>query len=439
MDYTVSEVLQFVQENDVKFVRLAFCDLFGMLKNIAIMADELPRAFERGVTFDGSAVRGFMHVDRSDLLLFPDPATLTVLPWRPQQGRVARFFCNICYPDGTPFDGNGRYLLIEAVEKARRMGLSCKVGAECEFYLFETDERGKPTRITQDEAGYLDVLPLDKGENVRRDICLTLEQMGVHLESSHHEQGPGQNEIDFRYSDALCAADDLIAFKMTVKAVAAKNGLYASFMPKPLKDASGSGLHINLSLFRGGENIFRNNPHMHSPEAESFIEGIMRHVREITAFLNPLTNSYRRLGKMEAPAYITWSHQNRSQLVRIPPADGEFARMELRSPDPSCNPYITYALLLFAGLEGIEQKYPLRPSINTNVYHLRQDMPDGIQALPKTLEEAVELAGKSEFLQKYVPDRMMQAFLAQQREDCAYCAQASDSAEAEHKLYFQRV
>lgn len=439
MDTTVSEVLQFVRENDVKFIRLAFCDIFGTLKNIAVMAEELPRAFEDGVCFDASAVRGFMRVDRSDLLLFPDPATLAVLPWRPQQGRVARFFCSIRTPDGEPFDGDGRAILQAAEDKARRMGLTCKIGAECEFYLFETDENGRPTRKTQDEAGYLDVAPQDKGENVRRDICLTLEQMGIRLESSHHEQGPGQNEIDFRFDEAAAAADHLVAFKSTVKAVAAKNGLYASFMPKPVPGASGSGLHINLSLFRGGQNIFRNSASLHCPEAESFIEGILRRTPEMTALLNPLTNSYARLGRMEAPGWVTWSHQNRSQLVRIPPAAGEFARMELRSPDPACNPYLAYALLVYAGLEGIEKQLPLRKASDTDAYTVRPDGTEKPVRLPDSLEEAVRLAEESAFLRRRLPEKILSAVFERQREEAALVAGAANPAEEEHRLYFRTV
>ena len=439
MDTTVSEVLQFVRENDVKFVRLVFCDVCGTIKNIAVTAEELPRAFEAGITFDASAIRGFTDAVQSDLLLFPDPSTLAVLPWRPQQGRVARFFCSIRHPDGRPFEGDTRAVLQQAAEELRRTGLSCRVGAECEFYLFETDDWGKPTRITQDEAGYLDVAPLDKGENVRRDICLMLEQMGLRFESSHHEQGPGQNEIDFRFNDALAAADDLTAFKIAVKAVAARNGLFASFMPKPVPEASGSGLHLNLSLTRGGQNIFVNAPDRHSPEAESFIAGILDHIREMTAFLNPLPNSYERLGRMEAPRYITWSHENRSQLIRIPSGKGDFARMELRSPDPACNPYVAYTLLLRAGLDGIRRQLPLCPSCNVNLYTADPQLLAGLEKLPLNMEEAIMEAKESAFIRDALPEKIRDGFFTIREEECRLCAQADNPAEMQHKLYFRAI
>ncbi|MFA9423690.1 MAG: glutamine synthetase family protein, partial [Sedimentibacter sp.] len=346
MKYTMDEVLQFIYDNDVKFVRLSFCDIFGTIKNISILSEELPRAFECGISFDASSIRGFLNIEESDLFLYPDPSTLDILPWRPQQGRVVRFYCDIKYPDGTPFDGDGRAILQKSVAKAHNLGYSIEIGSECEFYLFEEDEKGYPTKVPQDNARYFDVAPLDKGENVRRDISLTLEQMGIHPECSHHEQGPGQNEIDFKYSDAMSAADNLVTFKSAVKTIAHLNGLYASFMPKPLKDFSGSGLHINISLLKNNINLFDNIQNNHSTEAESFIAGILNRIKEITVFLNPLTNSYDRFGSHSAPKFVTWSYQNRSQLIRIPAAKGKYSRMELRSSDPSCNPYYAFAMLI---------------------------------------------------------------------------------------------
>ncbi len=382
MDYTVQEILQFVEENDVKFVRLAFCDMFGSLKNIAIMAGELPRAFADGISFDASAVEGFMNVEESDLFLFPDPSTMAILPWRPQQGRVLRFYCDIRHPDGRTFDGDGRALLRRAVADLEQAGYRCQIGAECEFYLFETDEHQNPTGTPHDRAGYFDTAPMDRGENIRREICLTMEEMGLRPESSHHEQGPGQNEVDFAYTGALTAADNLVTFKSLVRVLAAQNGLYASFMPKPLKKYSGSGLHVNMSLQKDGQNIFVPAGQGHSPQAESFIAGILDRIAEITLFCNPLTNSYRRLGAFEAPKYISWSHQNRSQLIRIPAAQGEKARMELRSPDPSCNPYVVFALLIWAGLEGIVQQKPLGAPLDLNTYSADKAALSGVQPLP---------------------------------------------------------
>lgn len=412
MNYTESEVLQFTEENDVKFIRLAFCDLFGRQKNISIMPDMLPRAFSSGISFDASGIRGFGDEAASDLLLFPDPATLAILPWRPSHGRVIRLLCTVRHPDGRPFEGDSRTVLKDAVQKAAQMGLTCRIGSECEFYLFRTDENGDPILVPHDHAGYCDVAPLDRGENVRREICLALEQMGILPESSHHEHGPGQNEIDFRYSDALTAADDLINFKVAVKAIAARNGLYASFLPKPLAGQSGSGLHVNLSLAKNGLNIFKNDIAEHSQEAESFIAGILNRTAEITAFLNPLANSYERLGEFEAPGYISWSHQNRSQLIRIPAATGEYARMELRSPDPSCHPHLAFALLLFAGLEGIEKRLPLCPPTDFNLYAASKEELAGIASLPNDLGEALEIAKNSSFIKAHLPQKLLESYFS---------------------------
>ena len=415
MKSTMNEILQYVAENDVKFIRLAFCDMFGVQKNISIMPDQLQRAFETGISFDASAVHGFLNVEESDLLLVPDPETLAILPWRPSSGRVVRLFCNIRHPDGRSFAGDGRYLLAEAVEKAAHLGYRCEVGAECEFYLFRLDEQGEPTGIPHDNASYCDIAPLDRGENVRREICLTLEEMGILPESSHHEQGPGQNEIDFRHAGALETADNLVTFQSVVSTVAARNGLYASFHPKPIPGKSGSGLHINLSLARGGRNIFRTDG-THSPEAESFVEGVLERVPEITAFLNPLSESYARFGEFEAPRYVTWSRQNRSQLVRIPAAVGEAARMELRSPDPMCNPYYAFALLIQAGLAGIERGAALCPPTDCNLY---QEVPAGTKLLPGSLAEAVKLARESEFVAQALPSEVVEKYLAAKEKEAA--------------------
>ena len=432
MDYTMKEVLQFVAENDVKFIRLAFCDIFGIQKNISIMPDELPRAFSEGISFDASAVRGFLNVEESDLFLRPDPRTLSVLPWRPSHGRVVRLYCDILTPDGQPFGGDGRAALRAAVKRAEDAGFSCQAGSECEFYLFELDDEGNPTDIPHDRAGYCDIAPKDNGENVRREICLTLEQMSIRPVSSHHEQGPGQNEIDFRYGPMLEAADNLVTFQSVVKTIAARSGLHATFMPKPLPQESGNGLHINLSLYRNGQNLFRIG-NEHSPESESFIAGILRRVREITAFLNPVTNSYERFGSFEAPKYVSWSHQNRSQLIRIPPARDEHLRMELRSPDPVCNPYLAFALLLDAGMEGIRDKLPLCPPCNGGG-HERHSA--GREALPARLDEAVALARSSEFVRTSLPGILLEHYLDAKQEEYEQCLASVDPAEWEHDRYF---
>lgn len=439
MDFTINEVLQYARENDVKFVRLVFADIFGNLKNISIFADGLEDAFEHGVSFDASAVKGFMNIEESDLFLYPDPTTLAVLPWRPQQGRVIRFFCDIKYPDGKRFEGDGRYLLRLAMEKAESMGYQCQIGPECEFYLFKLDEHGHPTLQPYDNAGYLDIAPLDKCENVRREIVLTLAQMGILPESSHHETGPGQNEIDFRYGSAMQSADNLMTFKTVVSTVAASNGLFACFMAKPIESLPGNGLHVNMSLTKAGKNIFTNNQSKHSQDAESFISGILNRIREITVFLNPTTNSYSRFGYYEAPNYITWSHQNRSQLIRIPSSSNESTRLELCSPDPACNPYIAFSMLIYAGLEGIEKKLPLRDPSNFNLFKASSQQLASIEHLPYSLEEAIEIACGSEFVEKHLPVRIINTFMQAKAEECKEYKSVQNKLDFELNNYFGKI
>ena len=392
--YSYDEVMTYCQEEDVKFIRLAFCDLTGRQKNIAIMPEELGRAFRYGISFDASAIPGFGDEVRSDLFLFPDPSTLSVLPWRSAQGQVVRMFCDIRRPDGSPFERDSRRLLKKAVEAAKEMGITCYFGAEFEFYLFRTGENGEATRIPYDNAGYMDIAPEDKGENVRREICLTLVDMGIRPEGSHHEEGPGQNEIDFRYSDALTAADNAVTFQAVVKTIAMQSGLSACFSPKPLPDQSGNGLHINMSL-QGAKD---------QRQRDAFMAGILRHVREITAFLNPTEESYLRLGEKKAPRYVTWSPENRSQLIRIPAARGDAVRFELRSPDPGANPYIAYALLIYAGLEGIRTESSLCRPVNVNLFTAGPEVTDSLETLPASLPEALELARRSPLVARYMPE-----------------------------------
>ncbi len=427
MKYTVGEVLDYVAENDVKFIRLAFCDIFGTLKNISIMPSELPRAFEEGISFDASAIAGFMRVEESDLFLRPDPSTLVVLPWRPQQGRVVRMMCNIYHPDGRHFEGDGRWLLGECVSGLHQNGYDCRIGPECEFYLFKLDERGEPTQIPHDQGGYFDVAPFDKGENVRREICLTLEEMGICPESSHHEQGPGQNEIVFRHSDALEAADNLITFETVVRTIAARNGLYACLMPKPLMGKSGSGLHINMSLYQNGQNLFDEQNAQGFAIAQRFLAGILQHICEITVFLNPISNSYARFGGFEAPKYVTWSKQNRSQLVRIPAAKGTACRMELRSPDPLCNPYLAFLLLIQAGMEGVAQGLALSPPCDMDLFGASLDQTANLQTLPLTLGAACLLAQNSTFVKQNLPQSILQAYLQEKLEEACQHELCDDS------------
>lgn len=433
---TISEVLEFVKENDVRFIKLAFCDLFGAQKNISITPDRLPIAFTEGISFDASSIRGFSDVTESDLFLVPDPTTLAVLPWRPQQGRVARFYCSVRYADGKPFECDSRAILKNASEKVQKLGYNCKIGSECEFYLFKTDLNGEPTDIPFDNGGYLDVPPLDKGENVRREICFTLEDMGLKLEASHHEQGPGQNEIDFKFSDVVESADNLLTFKNAVKAIAARNGLFASFMPKPIENKSGNGMHINISLSKNGSNIFTNEISGHNKISESFIAGILEKTREITLFLNPIANSYDRFGKYEAPQYVSWSHNNRSQLVRIPAATGERMRMELRSPDPSANPYLAFALIMSAGLYGIENNLKLPNSINKNIYCLEDAEKEKLDKLPCNMEQAIALAENSEFAKSIIGEQAFQKYISYKKHEFKMFDNASDKKEFYKENYF---
>ena len=392
--------MQYVAEEDVKFIRLAFCDVYGVQKNISVMPHELKRAFEYGIAIDASAIEGFEDEVHSDLFLHPDPSTLTVLPWRPEHGRVVRMFCNISYPDGTPYTNDTRSLLVKAVEEAKSLGYTFYFGAEMEFYLFRLNEYGKPTKEPYDNAKYMDIAPDDKGENVRREICLTLEQMGISPESSHHEEGPGQNEIDFRYSDALSAADNAVTFKSVVKTVAARNGLYADFSPKPLENCAGNGLHINMSVRdKSGKELI-----------DALIPALLEKTGEITLFLNPVADSYKRLGNNKAPAYISWSAQNRSQLIRIPAAIGEYKRLELRSPDPEANPYLAFTLLIYAGLYGLTKKLPLPPPADVNFFTLDKAALAEFKRLPSTLEEAKVQAKASAFVQEHLPESLIDAY-----------------------------
>ncbi|MBQ3100570.1 MAG: glutamine synthetase [Clostridia bacterium] len=399
MRYTEQEVIEFIEENNVKFIRLAFCDVYGTQKNISIMPDQLARAFEVGVPFDASAICGFG--EGSDLFLFPDPSTLALLPWRPSQGRVIRFFCDIRYPDGTPFERDGRYILKKATERARSMGISCDIGAECEFYLFRTDEQGEPTDIPFDQGGYMDIAPKDKGENIRREICLTLEEMGISPESSHHEEGPGQNEIDFRYADARRCADNIMTFRMVVETLAARNGLYATFAPKPVPGKCGNGFHINLSPRSKDENSYL---------LGHFIAGIHKYVRDMTLFLNPAEESYDRIGALKAPRYVTWAYRDRSHLIRIPPEDGKNHRLEVRSPDSLANPYIAIALLIHAGLCGVEEKLMPPADEKTNLFRADEAFLSGLDRLPDTLDEARALAKASRFINEYLSSGILEAY-----------------------------
>ncbi len=398
--YSYQEVLEFVKQEDVKFIRLAFFDVFGTQKNVSIMPQELGRAFEEGISFDASAIYGFGDEMDSDLFLHPDPSTIAVLPWRPANGRVVRMYCDIRTPDGLPFERDCRLILKNAIQKASQQGIQVDFGSEVEFYLFETDEKGQLTHRPFDQAGYMDLFPKDKGENIRREICFTLIDMDIQPEASHHEEGPGQNEIDFHYSDALTSADNTSTFKWVVETIAMRNGVWADFSPKPLSNQPGNGMHINLSLkSRDGKDHSR-----------AFMAGILSHIQEMTLFLNPTHSSYQRLGEFKAPKYVVWSPENRSQLIRIPAVKGPRKRIELRSPDSQANPYIAFALLIHAGLDGIQKDLIPPPPTNINVYKADPSVVKAFDALPASLKEAAQKAADSEFIRSILPKGYLEAY-----------------------------
>ncbi len=391
---TREDIVREVKEKDVRFIRLQFTDIFGQLKNVAITASQLDRALNNAVTIDGSSIEGFLRIEESDMRLFPDLDTFTLLPWRPESDRVARMICDVHLPNGKSFEGDPRQVLKRVLKKAEGMGYEFMVGPECEFFLFQTDANGEPSTITADQAGYFDLGPLDHGEEVRRDICLALEAMGFEIEASHHEVAPGQHEIDFKYADALKTADNIMSFRLAVKTLARRAGLHATFMPKPIFGINGSGMHTNMSLFRDGKNIFfdEQDPKGLSQDAYRFIAGILAHIRGITAVANPLVNSYKRLVPgYEAPCYLAWSSVNRSVLIRVPAGRGQSTRLELRSPDPSANPYLALALCLTAGLDGIQNSLEPPKETPENIYAMNdaQRLAKGISSLPGSLKEAL--------------------------------------------------
>lgn len=414
------ETMQFIEENDVKFIRLQFCDLDGQNRNIAILADQMERALASGIPFDASSIVGFSESINSDLVLFPDISTIQILPWRPQQGKVARIICDIRYPNGEIYQGDSRNILKETMKQAKALGYLFNIGTECEFYLFKQDEEGEPTTNPSDQAGYFDLAPFDRGENTRREICLTLEDMGFEIESSRHESGKGQHGIDFKFDNALISADNMMTFKTVVKTVAQRNGLHASFLPKPLMDEPGSGMHINASLMINGENIFKSNNGILSQEAQYFIAGVLAHIKGITAVGNPLINSYKRLmGGQEAPQHIGWSFTNRAPLIRIPSSVADYSRMELRSPDPTCNPYLTFALILAAGMEGLLKKLPLMDELILGANEITKDSKTAkiIEELPITLCEAIAAMENDALIESVLGEELTKKYVELKKQE----------------------
>ena len=418
-NYSREDIIRIVEEEDVEFIRLQFTDMFGMLKNVALTASQLERALDNQCIFDGSAIDGFVRIEESDMYLYPDYNTFEIFPWRPQQGKVARLICDVYRPNGEPFEGDPRYVLKKVLKEAERMGHTFHVGPECEFFLFDTDESGRPSTDTREMAGYFDVGPVDMAENVRRDIVLNLEEMGFAVEASHHELAPAQHEIDLEYMDGLTAADNIMTFKMAVKTIAKRHGLHATFMPKPKAGINGSGMHINMSLAdQSGHNVFIDETDGLglSRIAYQFMAGILAHMKEITMLTNPLVNSYKRLVPgYDAPVYVTWSAAaNRSALIRIPCTRGSNTRIELRCPDSAVNPYLALAACLAAGLDGIKQEMEPPKSVDVNLFAMTEEQMDalGIEQLPETLGEALEAFEHSSFDRKVLGDHVYTKYLA---------------------------
>jgi len=394
--YTREDIFRIVKEENVKYIRLQFTDILGTIKNVEITVNQLEKALDNKMMFDGSSIEGFVRIEESDMYLYPDLDTFVIFPWNAEKGKVARFICDVYNPDGTPFEGCPRYNLKRMLKEMEELGFShFNIGAEPEFFLFKLDEKGEPTLELNDKGGYFDLAPTDLGENCRRDIVLELEEMGFEIEASHHEVAPGQHEIDFKYANAVKACDDIQTFKLVVKTVARKHGLHATFMPKPLFGVNGSGMHCNLSLFKDGQNAFfdPNGDLQLSDTARQFIAGVLKHATNFTAVTNPTVNSYKRLVPgYEAPCYVAWSAQNRSPLIRIPASRGMSTRIEVRSVDPAANPYLAMAVLLAAGLDGIRNNLTPPPPVDRNIYVMTKEerLEQGILDLPPTLGYALE-------------------------------------------------
>ena len=440
-NFTRKDILRLVDEEDVGFIRLQFTDIYGTLKNVAITTGQLERALNNECMFDGSSIEGFSRIEESDMYLRPDLNTFTIFPWRPQQGKVARFICDIYRPDGTAYESDPRQVLENVIWETEEMGYQFVVGPEFEFFLFHQDDDGTPTTTTHEKAGYFDLGPLDLGENARRDMVLTLEDMGIEIEASHHEMAPAQHEIDLKYEEALETADNMVTFRMVVKTIAKRHGLHATFMPKPKYGINGSGMHLNMSLSRDGENIFsdENDEHGLSQEAYYFIGGLMKHIKAITFITNPLVNSYKRLVPgYEAPTYIAWSANNRTPLIRIPESRRSGKRIELRSPDASANPYLALAVCLAAGMEGIREKILPPKEISQNIFELNEEEKKalGIECLPGSLMEAVEEFEKDAFIQKVLGEELSQKFIKAKKAE--YDRYRSHVSEWEMNEYLQK-
>ncbi|WP_157087628.1 type I glutamate--ammonia ligase [Oceanobacillus damuensis] len=411
------DIYKIIEEENVRFIRLQFTDMLGTIKNVEIPLSQLDKALDNMMMFDGSSIEGFVRIEESDMYLYPDLETFVVFPWTSDKGKVARFICDIYKPDGTPFEGCPRYNLKRNLKKMEELGFDTfNIGTEPEFFLFKLDENGDPSLELNDHGGYFDLAPTDLGENCRRDIVLELEEMGFEIEASHHEVAPGQHEIDFKYSDAVKHADDIQTFKLAVKTIARKHNLHATFMPKPLFGVNGSGMHVNMSLFKDGENVFfdKSGEMQLSNTAYQFIAGVIEHATNFTAVTNPTVNSYKRLVPgYEAPCYVAWSGSNRSPLLRIPSSRGLSTRVEARSVDPSANPYMALAVLLAAGLDGVENKLEAPEAVDRNIYVMNkaEREENGVKDLPATLMDALEELQKDEVLVNALGEHLFEHFM----------------------------
>ncbi len=430
-NYTKQDIIRLAEEEDVEFIRLQFTDMLGMFKNVAITKSQLEKALDNRCMFDASSIEGFVRMEESDMYLYPDFDTFAIFPWRPQQGKVARVICDVYRPDRTPFEGDPRYILKRAVAGAAELGYRLDVGPECEFFLFHTDEDGTPTTISHERAGFFDLGPVDLGENARRDMVLTLEDMGFEIESSHHEAAPAQHRIDFKDDEALATADNIMTFKLAVKTIAKRFGLFASFMPKPKYGINGSGMHLNISISKDGRNIFADAADKRglSREAYYFIGGLMKHMRGMTAVTNPLVNSYKRLVPgFEAPIHIAWSESHRRPLIRIPADRGESTRIELRSPDPAANPYLALAVCLSAGIDGIKNEILPPEPVSVSVMDMTEEERKGRQigTLPAGLDEAVDELEKDPLMREVLGEHIFRKYAKEKRAEWKdYCRQVT--------------
>lgn len=420
--YSREDIIRIIKEEDVRFVRLQFTDIFGILKNVAITTSQLEKALNNGCMFDGSSIDGFARIQESDMYLYPDLDSFVIFPWRPQTGKIARLICDVYNVNGEPFEGDPRYALRRVLQEAQTMGYRFNVGPELEFFLFHYDEEGNPTTHAHDEGGYFDLEPVGQGEDIRRDITLTLEAMNFEIEASHHEVARAQHEIDFKFGDALETADNIVTFKLAVKSVAKRYGMHASFMPKPVFGINGSGMHTNMSMMKDGKNVFydEKSPDGLSKIARQFIAGLLKHIKAITAVTNPLVNSYKRLVPgYEAPCYLAWSASNRTALIRIPASRGVGTRVELRSPDPSTNPYLALTLCLAAGLDGIKNNLTPPEQVKESIFEMtsKERQADGIDSLPGSLAEAIEEMEKSKLVQDVLGEHIFKKYIEAKKQE----------------------